>query len=801
VVQAPDENDKSEVAGDPTASTSSTSRTGDVPAWHINDKWVYKGYTYDPNMVNYEQTTIYEILATTTVTVNGTDYDVFEVNYTDALAYTYDGGTYTYNYYCSTTGTYYYRQSDIAVVSWQTCSDAYTVTSSGTTHTVTYSEGYYTPPEDAYEFPINLDESWNVTFNYTYSYHGYSESSAGTTPFSGGGNYAYTSYCSCTSEDEVDTEAGTFTAYKIEMYQDSGYGVSHTTIFWSSNAGNYVKSYYYDQYDNPTGYSELSESNYDAPPIVSNPILDFSIPEDSVDSTTVNLNDVFSDPNGASLNFGYYGNEHIDVSINDATGYVTFTPKQDWNGAETITFTASDGVNEPASTSVTVTVTPINDPPVISEIPDIEFLEDTHYDGLDLDEYVSDVDTEVSAINWFAIGNISVMIDIDPITHVVIFSAPKNWFGEDTVTFVADDGMVTSESNNILVTVTSVNDLPEVGYWIPEMDEISIEIGDKVTFMVIDCSDADGSSPVFEWFVDDAIQSSVTGNKFVFDSDGIAVGTYNVKVVVIDADDNTVTIERLWLVIVNPNSTIDTDCDGVPDIEDQDDDGDEMPDDWECEQGLNPLDASDADGDPDNDGYTNLEEYQSATDPRDPSSYPANIGNGGAEEVDGEEAGVDGTDASADAGSSEAETDATASDTDGDAVPSSSPTSKLGEKEGTNTTYIIAIIGVIIAIAATLILLLLIRRKKKRSVYQGGIYQSMYPAYHVPSGYTQSFPPQQYQSYQQPSTQQYQSYQQLSAQQYQSYQQPSAQYNSQVAYHQPQSTNQDVRVSSQLRRY
>jgi len=46
-----------------------------------------------------------------------------------------------------------------------------------------------------------------------------------------------------------------------------------------------------------------------------------------------------------------------------------------------------------------------------------------------------------------------------------------------------------------------------------------------------------------------------------------------------------------------------------------DSDGDRMPDAWELLYGLNPNDPSDADADPDNDGFTNLEEYQLGTRP------------------------------------------------------------------------------------------------------------------------------------------------------------------------------------------
>lgn len=51
-----------------------------------------------------------------------------------------------------------------------------------------------------------------------------------------------------------------------------------------------------------------------------------------------------------------------------------------------------------------------------------------------------------------------------------------------------------------------------------------------------------------------------------------------------------------------------------------DSDGDGMPDQWEVDNGLNPNDPGDADDDLDNDGLTNLEEYNENTDPNDPDS-------------------------------------------------------------------------------------------------------------------------------------------------------------------------------------
>lgn len=57
-------------------------------------------------------------------------------------------------------------------------------------------------------------------------------------------------------------------------------------------------------------------------------------------------------------------------------------------------------------------------------------------------------------------------------------------------------------------------------------------------------------------------------------------------------------------------------------IEEQDSDGDGIPDEWEIAHGLDPFNPDDAHIDFDGDGFTALEEYQWGTDPRDPESHP-----------------------------------------------------------------------------------------------------------------------------------------------------------------------------------
>jgi len=80
-------------------------------------------------------------------------------------------------------------------------------------------------------------------------------------------------------------------------------------------------------------------------------------------------------------------------------------------------------------------------------------------------------------------------------------------------------------------------------------------------------------------------------------------------------DDNDGVEDSIDVFPLDPLEASDFDQDGIGDNADLDDDNDGMSDEWENTYGLNPNDSSDAQGDLDGDGLTNLSEYQSGTDP------------------------------------------------------------------------------------------------------------------------------------------------------------------------------------------
>ena len=81
---------------------------------------------------------------------------------------------------------------------------------------------------------------------------------------------------------------------------------------------------------------------------------------------------------------------------------------------------------------------------------------------------------------------------------------------------------------------------------------------------------------------------------------------------------------------LDPNESVDTDKDGIGNNADADDDNDGMPDAWELENGLNPLDATDANKDLDQDGRSNLDEFLQNSNPQKDDvapvvNVPANV--------------------------------------------------------------------------------------------------------------------------------------------------------------------------------
>ncbi|MDF4905464.1 tandem-95 repeat protein [Vibrio parahaemolyticus] len=203
-------------------------------------------------------------------------------------------------------------------------------------------------------------------------------------------------------------------------------------------------------------------------PTVENAIADQVLSED-FEAYTIDLNEVFKDSD-SSLEFSVSGNDNIQISI--VNGVATITPTADWNGSETLTFTATDPNGESVSQTVDFTVAPVVDieadsTNVVEDTPTIiNVLGNDTFEGKDK---VVSLDAENGPKNG------TVIVNND---GTVTYTPDDNYVGKDTFTYVVTSGGV-SESTTVTVNVTPVNDKPE-------SEDFTHVADDQLTHVVFD---------------------------------------------------------------------------------------------------------------------------------------------------------------------------------------------------------------------------------------------------------------------------------------------------------------------------
>ncbi|MCU0595157.1 MAG: M28 family peptidase, partial [Desulfobacterota bacterium] len=142
-----------------------------------------------------------------------------------------------------------------------------------------------------------------------------------------------------------------------------------------------------------------------------------STPEDTAVNIAVLGND--TDVDSAVLTVtGITQGYHGTVGIN-GDGTLSYTPAANYSGSDTFTYTVSDGALTDTAT-VSVMVTPVNDMPTSSGIPDVTVDEDASDTVIDLSEFFADVDLPYGdelAYTVTASGSIPILALLDQISQ------------------------------------------------------------------------------------------------------------------------------------------------------------------------------------------------------------------------------------------------------------------------------------------------------------------------------------------------------------------------------------------------
>lgn len=241
---------------------------------------------------------------------------------------------------------------------------------------------------------------------------------------------------------------------------------------------------------------------------------EYMVDEDTmltVDSASgVLFND--SDPEADDLTATLVNDVTNGTLMLESDGSFTYMPDDDFNGTDEFTYVANDGSTDSAETTVTITVNAINDAPQ-GEADEYTAREDMMLDIAAVDGVLandSDVDgDDVTAVLDQDVSNgILTLNDDGSFTYM----PTADFSGVDSFTYVATDGLETSDPVEVMITVVDQNAFSVaenspagtfVGQLTPETD-----LGATVVYSVDDPT----LDPLLELAADDHISGNPAGS-------------------------------------------------------------------------------------------------------------------------------------------------------------------------------------------------------------------------------------------------------------------------------------------------
>ncbi|GKW38465.1 putative Ig domain-containing protein [Pectobacterium carotovorum] len=218
----------------------------------------------------------------------------------------------------------------------------------------------------------------------------------------------------------------------------------------------------------------LTVTNVNDAPVVATPIPTQSVAQDGSLSFTVPAG-TFTDPDGDTLTLSATLADGTALpawlSFNPATGTFSGTPANGDVGSLTIKVTATDGSNASVSTTFGLTVTNVNDAPIVSGTVSPQTIAQggnlnlTLPAGLFTDPDVGDTLTLSATL---ADGTaLPAWLSFNPTTGTFSGTPANGDVGSLTIKVTATDGSNASVSTTFGLTVTNVNDAPVVATPIP----------------------------------------------------------------------------------------------------------------------------------------------------------------------------------------------------------------------------------------------------------------------------------------------------------------------------------------------
>ncbi|MBN2089453.1 PKD domain-containing protein [candidate division KSB1 bacterium] len=179
---------------------------------------------------------------------------------------------------------------------------------------------------------------------------------------------------------------------------------------------------------------------------------------------TINLDSYVSDEDNQpdQLSWRYIGNKDLMVQISTSRVATITIPHKKWFGQEQITFIVTDPTALSDSSTVTFTVRDVNAKPVLKQVPNQNFDEDTQkiLTRSFLENLTSDEDNVRSEFRYKLVDNVNIKFSIAANGDMLLFTEP-DWCGEEITIMVVEDGAGAADSSIFKITVNPVPDPPQ----------------------------------------------------------------------------------------------------------------------------------------------------------------------------------------------------------------------------------------------------------------------------------------------------------------------------------------------------
>ncbi len=252
--------------------------------------------------------------------------------------------------------------------------------------------------------------------------------------------------------------------------------------------------------------------------------------QSTIEDTSFDVELSATDINDDELTFDVSSaSDGLSASVSGAT--LTVSPDENFFGEGSVTASVYDGENT-VTTSFSVTVTPVNDEPAISEVADVTFPEG---DTASLTISVSDVDNAMNELSVTATTT-NTELGMTLSDKEISFTPDENYFGQGVVTVTVSDGDKQS-SLSFNVTITNVNDEPVL---LTEPHQTLTE--DTPLTLTLTAVDLDGDALTYSILANRlGVSATITGAELTITPDENFNGSSTVTVIVSDglADSGT----------------------------------------------------------------------------------------------------------------------------------------------------------------------------------------------------------------------------------------------------------------------